>query len=133
MEPRSQPVELSVEPMADLRDWHLVCGVTWADFPYDEGNEESPMTELHAGYTNEQISEIGRKIYEERIRKLVEPDRIGHYVVIDIGTGDYEVDQDHLAAGLRLIDRRPNGARYGIKIGHRTAGRIGFAPFRPAL
>jgi hypothetical protein len=88
------------------------------------------MNAVRAQYTSAEVSLKGRAIYEAIIKPQVEPERIGDYVVIDVDTGDYEVDEDHLTAGLRLIDRRPNGARYGLRIGYRTAARIGFAPLR---
>jgi hypothetical protein len=120
--------EVSPELRRELKAWQSVGGKSWEQFDYDEDEAQS-MTELHAGYTNDEICDKGRRIYEEQIRELVEPDRVGHYVVIDVDTGEYEVDEDHLTAGLRLMEKRPNGARYGMRIGFRTAGRIGFGPF----
>jgi hypothetical protein len=86
------------------------------------------MNSARARYTSEEVGAKGREIYERKIRQLVEPDRIGDHVVIDVDTEEFEVDRDHMAAALRLMERKPDGARYGLRIGYRTVGRIGFAP-----
>ena len=82
----------------------------------------------HPRYSAEETAARGRAIYEDRVRASVEPDQIGKYLVIDIDTGDYEIDEDHLAASRRAYEKNPNGARYALRIGHPAIGRIGFAP-----
>ena len=42
--------------------------------------------------TTEDISSRGQDIYRNRIRSLVEPGGKGKFVVIDVDSGDYEVD-----------------------------------------
>jgi hypothetical protein len=86
------------------------------------------MNAVRARYTSDEVGAKGREIYERKIRPLVEPERIGDYVVIDIDTEEYEVDRDHMAAAIRLMERKRDGARFGLRIGYRTVGRIGFAP-----
>jgi len=76
-------------------------------------------------YTPEEIAERGDAIYEQRIRARVAPHEHGKFVVIDIDTGDYEVDLDDLAATKRMLARRPDAVTYGVRIGHPTAYRIG--------
>ncbi|MEX2219373.1 MAG: hypothetical protein WD749_11530 [Phycisphaerales bacterium] len=56
-----------------------------------------------------EIAQRGAQIYEERLRPLLEPEHNGKFVVIDVDTGEYELDQDHLAAsdrGRRQAPRR---------------------------
>ena len=48
----------------------------------------------------------GRKLYYERIHDECGASR-GQFVVIDVTTGEYEVDDDRRTALHRLIDRRP--------------------------
>ena len=67
----------------------------------------------------------GTRIYDERLRPVLEPAHLGEYVVINVETGEYEVDPDHLAASTRAANRWPDVARYGTRVGSRTAGRIG--------
>jgi hypothetical protein len=73
----------------------------------------------------QEIAARGKEIYETRLRDKLEPDNIGKFVVIDIETGEYEMDEDGDAASLRAYKKKPDGARYGMRIGHRSWGRIG--------
>ena len=74
-------------------------------------------------YTNAEIVARGKEIYREQIQALVEPQEKGKFVVIDIESGDYEIDREHLAAIRRLRDRRPDSVRYTGRIGFPTAYR----------
>lgn len=81
----------------------------------------------HPRYSTEEIATRGREIYERRLRQKLEPDNIGKFLVIDIETGEYEMDEDDLAASMRAYRKKPDGARYGMRIGYPTAGTIGNA------
>jgi hypothetical protein len=76
-------------------------------------------------YTSQEVSELGETIYNQRIREKVENKYKGKFVVIDIETGDYEIDVDDLTATKRLLAKRPNAVAYGVRIGFSTAYRIG--------
>ena len=76
-------------------------------------------------YTKKEICDRGEEIYQEQIKPLVEPQEKGKFVVIDIESGDYEIDQEHMAATRRLKERRPDSVRYAGRIGFPTAYRIG--------
>jgi hypothetical protein len=73
----------------------------------------------------EEIASIGRRIYGENIREKVEAQHHGKFLVIDIESGDYEIDDRDVNASLRLLARRPNGILYGIRIGYPAAYRLG--------
>ena len=75
--------------------------------------------------TTAEIVERGTLIYEQRLRALLEPAHIGKYVVIDVETGDYEVDADHMAASDRAAARRPDAVLYATRVGSRTIARMG--------
>ncbi len=75
--------------------------------------------------TEGSIAERGSRIYEERLREILEPQHNGKYVVIDVETGEYELDKDHLAASDRAAAKRPGAALFAMRIGHRAGGRIG--------
>ena len=68
---------------------------------------------------------VGRAIYQEKIRDTLGPDDQGKLVVIDIASGDYEIDADHIAALLRLRQRRPNARTWTERVGHPAAYRMG--------
>ncbi len=69
--------------------------------------------------------ERGTQIYEEQLRSLLEPAHNGEYLVINVETGEFEVDADHLVASTRAAARWPGTARYATRVGQRTVGRIG--------
>lgn len=75
--------------------------------------------------STDEIVRRGQQIYESRIRATVEREHFGEYLVLDVETGEYEIDKDHFAASKRAAAKRPDGLRYALRIGYRTAGRIG--------
>lgn len=72
-----------------------------------------------------EIVEKGRAIYESRIRRLVEKEHFGKFLVLDILSGDYEIDADHLTASNRAAGKHPEGLLYATRIGYGAVGRIG--------
>ena len=77
-------------------------------------------------YTKEQIGALGKKIYQEQIKPLVEPQENGKFISIDVESGDYEIADSLLTASHRLRDRRPDSVRFGGRVGYRSAYRIGW-------
>ena len=63
----------------------------------------------------------GEAIYRERIQPQVEAIKKGSFVVIDVESGDYEIDARDASATRRLLDRRPKAVTYGVRVGHRAA------------
>jgi hypothetical protein len=78
-----------------------------------------------AQYSKEEIVRRGEEWYEREIRAKVEEGNIGKYLVIDIDTGDYEIDEDHLTAARRAQAKRPGAVLYGMRIGYPALGKIG--------
>jgi hypothetical protein len=73
-----------------------------------------------------EIAHRGNLLYAERIRAEVEtPENIGKMVIIDVETGDYEVDELGLEASHHLHAKRPNAPLYGIRIGYNVAESLG--------
>lgn len=57
----------------------------------------------HPRFSLEEIGRRGQELYEQSIRPHVETEEnIGKQIVIDIETGDYEIDDDGLAASRTL-------------------------------
>ena len=77
-------------------------------------------------YTIEEVCDRGQQIYEEQIKRLVEPQENGKFIIIDIESGDYEIDEDDIAADERLNGRRPDAVGYLGRIGCKAAYRMGF-------
>ena len=77
-------------------------------------------------YTIEEVCDRGQQIYEEQIKRLVEPQENGKFIIIDIESGDYEIDEDELEACDRLEVRRPEAETYMTRIGCCAAYHMGF-------
>ncbi len=76
-----------------------------------------------AKYSREEVAERGEAIYEQKIRTKVESESAGKYLVLDIETGEYEIDQDDLVATKRMMAKRPDAVLYGLRIGYPAAYR----------
>lgn len=83
------------------------------------------MVALNQSQRPDDIAERGRNIYLERLRAQLEPTHNGEYVVIDVESGGYEMDSDHLAASDRAFAKWPGGRLYCTRVGYGAAGRIG--------
>jgi hypothetical protein len=69
--------------------------------------------------------ERAQAIYEDRIRPHMEPKHRGEYLVINLETGDYEVDADDLAASRRAKMRFPGAPLFTMRVGREATYRIG--------
>jgi len=72
-------------------------------------------------YTNEDIGRIGTEFYRCQIRPQVMPQHKGKFLILDITSGDYEIDVDDTSAEERLRARRPKGVFFGLRIGYTSA------------
>ena len=72
-----------------------------------------------------EITTLGKAIYREKIKHLVEPEENGKFIVIDVESGDYEIDEEDVVASNRLRERRPEAVTYGVIIGYRVAYSLG--------
>ncbi len=76
--------------------------------------------------SGEEVAERAESLYSERIRQEIErEENIGKMVIIDIETGEYEVDKTGLDAVRHLREKNPNGRFFGIRIGYKVAASIG--------
>jgi hypothetical protein len=83
-------------------------------------------TEAATRPPKEEIARLGKLIYERDLRARLETEaNIGKIVVIDIETGDYEMDDDHLAAVRRARAKHSGAVLFGMRIGYPTFARIG--------
>ena len=79
----------------------------------------------HPRYTKEEIAQRGKEWYEREIRSKVEEGNKGKILLIDVETGDYEIDDDHLQATRRALAKHPGAALYSLRIGYPSLGKIG--------
>lgn len=79
-------------------------------------------------YPKEEIVKRGGEIFEKDVKPHLKGRDPMDYVVIDIETGDYEVDANHLAAVERLRERNHDAQVYGRRVGspiiHHFGGRM---------
>ncbi len=73
----------------------------------------------------EEIAARGRAIYDEKIRAVVEPAHRGEFVILDIETGNFEIDRDEVAAIKRAMDKYPGARFYIVRVGFPAAHRLG--------
>ncbi len=78
-----------------------------------------------ATQTPDQIVQRGEAIYNDRIRPYVEPQKNGQYLILDVDSGDYEVDQDEVVATKRAQARHPNGTFLALRIGYQATYNLG--------
>ena len=72
-------------------------------------------------YEPGEIAARGESIYREHVRTQVGPVEKGTFVVIDVESGDYEVDARDATATRRLLERMPDAVTYGVRVGYRAA------------
>lgn len=82
------------------------------------------MTIPQPRYSSEEFAKRGDEIYERHIRPQVKAEDEGKFVLIDIETGDYEMDADELTASDRLLVRHPDAQVWIIRVGSRYARRL---------
>ena len=81
----------------------------------------------HSRYSSDEIVTKGKEIYEKRLKDKLEAHNVGKFLVIDIESGEYEMDADDMAAALRAYAKSPDAPRYEMRIGYATSGTIGNA------
>jgi hypothetical protein len=69
----------------------------------------------------EEVVARGEALYWNEIHDKIPPGNEGKFVVIDVNSGDYELDPRDAEATMRLLARRPDAMTYGIRVGHSTA------------
>ena len=76
-------------------------------------------------YNREEVARRGDEIYEREVLPSLGPEDEGKFALIDVETGDYEVDRDELAASDRLFARHPDAQVWTRQVGSRYARRFG--------
>jgi hypothetical protein len=79
----------------------------------------------HPRYSSDEIIEQGQALYDQQIRDKVEPQHNGKFLVLDIETGEYEIDADSVAAIDRATAKHPDPALYLLRVGFPTAVTLG--------
>jgi hypothetical protein len=76
--------------------------------------------------SSEEVAKRAYRIFESKIRQEVETEEnIGKMVIINVETGDYEVDETGLQAAKNLQAKSPYARLFGIRIGYNVAASLG--------
>ncbi len=78
-----------------------------------------------AKLSREEVGVRADEIYETCISPIVKAEDMGCYVVIDVESGDYEIDRNELAASDRLRARHPDAQTWLRRVGSRYARHFG--------
>jgi hypothetical protein len=76
-------------------------------------------------YTREEIVRRGQALYDEQLRPQVEAGNQGKFLVVNIETGEYEIDASELAALHRARAKDANAPLYLLRVGYPAAYRLG--------
>lgn len=85
----------------------------------------------YPGRTTEEVARRGQELYEREIRRKVEPEHEGRFLVLDIESGDYEIADEDLTASEGMLARRPDAVLYGLRVGRDYAYRLGGRALSP--
>jgi hypothetical protein len=85
----------------------------------------------HPRYASAEIVQRGQTLYEQQIRAQVEAHHMGDFLILEVETGDYEIDAEDVQALQRARAKHPDGAFYIVRIGSPTAYRLGAQPVMP--
>ena len=80
---------------------------------------------LSARRDAEDVVRRGQELYEQQIQPQVEAENRGKFLILDVETGQYEIDAEDLTASKRLLARVPSAVLYGVRVGSPTAYRLG--------
>ena len=83
------------------------------------------MTQRRPRHSKEEFARRGEEIFERDIRPRLGGADDEQFVLIDIETGDYEIDADEQAAFQRLQARRPDAQVWMRRVGSPYARRFG--------
>jgi hypothetical protein len=72
-----------------------------------------------------ELTKLGMKFYEEKLKPLLEPEHNGEFVAIEPFLGKYVVDKDEVQVMIKAIAEMPKSKFYFGRIGFDYAHKIG--------
>jgi hypothetical protein len=85
--------------------------------------ESLTMTTRAPKYSMEEHARMATDLFE-KIRPIVEPGNHGRILAVDVDSGDYELGDDTLSTGDRLLARHPDAQTWMFRIGFPYVYRI---------
>jgi hypothetical protein len=72
--------------------------------------------------SREEVARRARELYEKLRGEVETPENIGKLVILDVESGDYEIDDETSSEpSRRLQGRHPGGRLFALRIGYKTA------------
>ncbi|MBM4031232.1 MAG: hypothetical protein FJ291_05535 [Planctomycetes bacterium] len=72
-----------------------------------------------------ELGRRGREYYDRFLREKLEPQHKGKFLALEVETGEYELGDTTLEALDRAEAKHPDSVFCILRVGYRTAGRIG--------
>ncbi len=69
----------------------------------------------------ERTAALAKAYYDQHLRAIVEPEHHGKFLVLNVETGNYEIDRDELAAIKRAVAKDPDAHRFLFRVGYAAA------------
>jgi citrate lyase synthetase len=79
----------------------------------------------HPRYSGEEVQKRAEELYQQKIRTHVEEGNEGKILVIDIETGEYEIDDSEMTAVRRALAKHPEAALWTMRIGFNAVHSLG--------
>ncbi len=79
------------------------------------------------------LSEAGKRVYEERLKAVLEPNHIGEFVAIEPESGRYFLADTAVEALVTARDAMPHSFFFLARVGYPAAHRIGGHGLRTRL
>ena len=77
-------------------------------------------------FSDEEITQRGKELYDSQIRSQVEtPENIGKIVSFNIETGEYEIGDDLLITSRRLREKQADALIWAERIGFNAVFAVG--------
>jgi len=87
-------------------------------------NARGPMTATENEDRLAEMTRLGKQTYYSSVLPKLRPEDDQKYAAVDVDTGEFETDQDELAAVDRLRARVPAARIWMMQVGYDTAYRI---------
>ena len=82
-------------------------------------------------FSKEEIRQRAEALYNQELRSSIETEaNIGKIIMIDVETGEYDIDAVSLEAAHRMKAKRPEATLYAVRIGYEAVYGFGGAPQR---
>ena len=83
------------------------------------------MTMVQRRYNTDEFARRGDQVFDTQVRPHLTTEDEGKFAAVDIESGNYELDEDELAAGDKLRARLPEAQIWMVRVGSRYVRHFG--------